>query len=348
MDTFRTRLSRFFALRFYAGLLLIGLLFTVISIVILVTPQEETVETDAEILSISEETVYNESDGTAGTAYTATVRYEVDGTEYEGQIACGTSEKEGGTMRVAYRPSSPGEIMSPGMEWFPYLMLAIGVIAIAFALIKGLKEIKEPASSQNQMDKVDLNAVDPAAREAVLNDNEPMVEYYFHFCKKLNQSYVLETPTRRAIYEANCERIGVFRPYLYDFVDCRTHQSSRRVVTHTSTSRFGNGSAGPGSVSIVHRSSFKIDEEVVWDILAKNGYSLETHINGIKVNFDVFHYGVKVAELEAAGSNILKDDAGSKLGDKLPGNGLYKVRCKDSDIENVFLAAFAVSRVELF
>ena len=113
------------------------------------------------------------------------------------------------------------------------------------------------------------------------------------------------------------------------------------------TKRYGSGS-GSFSLSTVSASEFKIDDVNNWDYLAKLGYSVEPQRDGIKLNFDVLHYGVPVARLEAAGVNILKDDKKSVLGDKLPATGLFKVSCKDSDLEGVFAACFCVSRVEFY
>ena len=82
--------------------------------------------------------------------------------------------------------------------------------------------------------------------------------------------------------------------------------------------------------------------------LADMGYSIEPKRSGIKLNFDVLHHGVPVAYLEAAGVNILNDDKKSLLGDKLTTTGLFKVSCRDSDLEGVFMACFCVSRAEFF
>ena len=85
----------------------------------------------------------------------------------------------------------------------------------------------------------------------------------------------------------------------------------------------------------------------VWDILGKEGYSLDPHFNGFKSYFDIYHYGVKVAKIELAGTKSYKEGASKILGD-VPIKGMFKVYSKDSDIDMVFLCAFILSKVELF
>ena len=208
---------------------------------------------------------------------------------------------------------------------------------------------------KNSKKKLDKNspfssaekAVDPSAAERIRNDSSPVNNYYFHWTGKLNQSYILETPEREAVYEAICDHIGVVTQYKFTFANRMTGESHEHKVSHTVTTRYGD-SSGNMSFSVVSASKFKIDGINNWDYLDKLGYSIKPKRSGIKLNFDVLHYGVPVAYLEAAGVNILKDDSKSVLGDKLPGTGLYKVSCRESDLEGVFMACFCAARVEFF
>ena len=99
--------------------------------------------------------------------------------------------------------------------------------------------------------------------------------------------------------------------------------------------------------SFVTSSNFKIDDVNVWDILGKEGYSLEPHFNGLKSYFDISKYGVKVAKIELAGTKAYKENANKLLGD-MPIKGMFKVYAKESDIDMVFLCAFILSKVDLF
>lgn len=190
-------------------------------------------------------------------------------------------------------------------------------------------------------------SADPAFAAQIRENGEPMSAYYFHWTGKMNQGYILETPEREAVYEAICDHIGVLTPYRYTFADRRTGVCRKHEVSHTVTKRSESGTEHL-TISVVTSSRFKIDGQDCWAYLSGLGYTVEPKRSGIKLNFDVLHCGVPVAFLEAAGVNILKDNAKNPLGDKLPGPGLFRVSCRDADVEAVFLACFCVSRVEFY
>ena len=174
------------------------------------------------------------------------------------------------------------------------------------------------------------------------------MNYYFHWTGKMNQSYVLETLERKPVFEAICDHIGVFTPYRYTFVNHITGNSEEHKVSHTVTTSSGNG-IGDISFSTITSSKFKIDGVDIWEIIKNNyGYSLQPKRDGLKINYDILKDGAPIAYLEAAGTNILKDGANSKLGDKLPGRGLFKVSCEEADVEGVFNVCFCLARVESF
>ena len=330
-------------IRFYISLLLVGLLFVVLSGIVISRPKAELVSADGVIERIES---YEGADGE--TQYRVFISYtDADGNRHEGleYPAYSSSMKEGGTVGVQYDPASPEMIQSSDGAFIPYLILAVGLIAIAAAIIKMVQDSKKvPGDSPFETVQ---KPVDPIIAEQVGNSDEPTKEYYFHWTGKLNQSYVLETPSRVAVYEAVCDKIGVLKPYRYTFTDRRTGVSREHEVTHTNTTRYGDGT-GHTSFSVVSSSGFKIDGRDNWAYLSDMGYSVVPERSGIKLNFSVRHGGVPVAYLEAAGVNILSDDAKNPLGDKLPATGLYKVSCRDADLEAVFVACFCVSRVEFF
>ena len=326
---------------FFIGLLLVGIIFTAIAGYLIFAPNDN-VETEATVIDImSEYDISNES-----TVYFATVKYSVDGKEYSGKVGCSSSTKVGDTMKIAYDPSNPG-VPSNVAGAIKYVFFGIGIVAVLVGLVMTVKTAKKKSEDMNYFDKVDKSNIDPAMVEEIKNNPEPTKEYYFHWRGKLNQSYILETPDRQPICEANCEKITLAKPFIFEFVDHISGRKKTCEVTHTLTSRYGVGD-GNFSFSIPNSSSFKIDGENNWVYLGKKGYSVEPHLDGIKLNFDVLHLGVKVAELKAAGANILKDGEGSKLGEALPATGLFKVYCKESDIPMVFMACFCASRVEFF
>lgn len=335
-------MKKLMKVRFWAGICAVGLLFTILSCVIIAAPKAETIQVEGTIVSIS---AYRDAGGEEQHEVLVTFT-DRSGVKHANipYPSYSSSMHEGDTVTVLYHADDPESIDSPGSKWIPYVFLAIGVCAAAVSAPKVVKAIKTPAAEMDQMNRVDMRSADPAEVEKLRSSTEPMADYYFHFCGKMNQSYILETTGRTPVFEAICDKIGVATPFTFTFLDHSTGLGTAHQVSHTVTTRYGNGAG----FSLPTSSALKIDGKETWDILAENGYSLTHHIDGIKLNFSLMHYGVKVAELTAAGTNILRDDPGSALGDKLPGTGLYKVSCRPSEVPMVFLACFTVSRVEFF
>jgi len=148
----------------------------------------------------------------------------------------------------------------------------------------------------------------------------------------------METPERQPIYEARCDKVGIVNKSIFTFINHINGKETKHFVGHTVEVSYDD---------FITSSNAKIDGTNVWDTIAKEGYSLEPHLNGIKPYFDVLHYGIKVAKIEPAGSNILKDGNNSKLGE-IPGIGIFKIYSKQSDIDMVFFCAFVLSKVKFY
>ncbi len=337
--------------RFFAGLLVVGIFFVALSCFALSHSQNDLPCAEGTITRIIE---YTDTDGSK--AYHIYVSYTDDkGNRFEDieYPSYSFTMNEGDSVEVLYDPEKPGEIQSPDADVAFTILLVIGIAVIAFAVFRIVKAVKKgsddgQSAEQNTNspfeDPVDM--YDPVRSEEIRCDIEPQSEYYFHWTGKLNQSYILETHARQAIYEAVCDHIGVFTPYRYTFADRITGKTVEHKISHTVTTRYGHGTES-SNFSAVGYSYFKIDDENIWEYIKKLGYSVVIKTDKLRRDFEILHYGVPVAYLEAAGVNILSDTSNhGKLGDKLTATGLFKVSCKPSDIEAVFLACFCVSRVE--
>ncbi len=337
ISAFMNKLKKYQKLRFAAGLILAGLLFTVIGAVLLSKPQKELLPVEAEVISVRSE----QAAGEEQRQYFAAVRYTVDGKSYESEIGCGSTVNKGDQLSLFYDPDQPEDLSTTDSNVILYVITALGAAALAYGIYQLVKTLKTKSDELDQLDRVREENVTEEQRASVLQNTQPEREYYFHFCGKLNQSYVMETPEREEICRADCEKITLVKPTLFTFRDLRTGEVRPVEVSHTVTSRYGSG-----SFSLPVKSDFSMDGVNVWDVLAEQGYSLEMGLKGIKMNFQLKRYGIPVGRLEAAGANILRDDKQYALGDALPGNGLYKVWCKDDDVAMAFVACFAVSRAE--
>ncbi|MBR0137276.1 MAG: hypothetical protein IJM15_02595 [Erysipelotrichaceae bacterium] len=220
---------------------------------------------------------------------------------------------------------------------------AIGIVSIFFG-IKGMGNATwEIQEKTNYFDMVNEEAAGPELIREIRENPQPLKDYYFHFCGKLNQSYVLETTDREPVYEFDCDKMGMLNDYIFTFRNCLTHEETSHNVSHTVTVSYGSD-----DFSLVDRSYFKIDGKNIWEYIAEMGYAVEPYLDKLAWSFRIRHYSVQVADLKAAGTNILKEYEGKKgLRDVPMMEGLYRVSCRQDDIEAVAIIAFAVSRVQI-
>lgn len=324
---------------FLLGLILVGALFAVFGGFAAFGEKAEYAQTDATVMSTRNE--YDEFQEMFQDY--ATVEYVVDGVTYTGEISCSDTTESGDIIVVQYNVADPNEVSLPGGEWVPYLFFGLGVVIVAIGVVLAVKTLSDK-STNAQFDQVDTTNVPQEEVARIANSNEQSGKYLFYFAGKLNQGYVLADENHTQIIVAECEKVQLFKPTHYTLTDNRTGNSTEHDLGHTTTISYGFN-----NVSIPTNSSFKIDGKDCWQFLADMGYSLEPHLQGITLNFDVKHYGVPVAFVRSAGSNILpqRQDKQSKLGN-IPTQGLYRIDCPPSELEAVFWVCVIISRVEFF
>ena len=226
--------------------------------------------------------------------------------------------------------------------WVTIAFLVVGLAAAYGGYIMSRKTISKSVADYNHLDKVDINMADEETIRQIRESDEEEHEYYFHFTGKMNQSYIMETPdTREAVWEARCDSFNAFKPYEYTFINHLTGSEKACKISHTM-----ENSTGDEFSSIIVSSYFKIDDENIWTHIGRLGFSMKPYLDDLAVSYEVFHYGVKVAEIAAAGREVFEkyeNSGGIKVG-----NGLYKIECRDSDIDDIGLIAFAVGRTHLF
>ena len=333
----RDFLRKYNMITFFVGLFIVGIVFLVAGVITFLQPKVEGVKVDAKIVNIERESTGFNSDGVEEFDHHVYVNYtDNDGLEHTNIEAYkySTTMKVGDVIEIEYNPNNPNEIVSQN-KMLDLIFIAVGAACVIFSLVKIVTTVKN--KNINEYNKVDMNKVSKEQIESVSSNNEEEKEYYFHFTGKLNQSYVMETPERKPIYEARCDKMGIVSKSDFTFINHLTGKEEKHKVGHTVEQSYNN---------FLTSSNAKIDNENVWNLIGKEGYSLEPHLDGIKPVFDVYKYGVLVGKIESAGRNILKDDSNSKLGE-IPGDGLFRIYCKESDIDKVFLITFIIARVKL-
>ncbi len=325
-------------LEYAVTLLIIGVIFIVLALIVILSPKKELISAEGVITNIeSFEDLSGETQNQVFVSFTDPSGILHENIPYP---AYNSGMSVGNSVEVLCRSDSCEEIEAPMGKIVPFVFLLIGCAAAAFSLRQIVNRKKDPSFSPFEASPSTEN---PAPSVNELNKDESVKEYYFHWTGKMNQSYILETPAREPIFEAICEQIELLKPSRYTFANRITGESRTRMISHTATTRYGKS-----HFTLVDASAFEIDGVNNWEFLHDLGYELVPRRNGIRLNFVVMKAGIAVASLEAAGTNILKDDAKNPIGDALPGPGLYRVSCKENDIEGVFYACFCASRVEFY
>ena len=334
----RDFIRKYKQITFFIGLFIVGIFFTIIGIMSISKPKIEGIEVTAKIINIIKEENGTNADGYTDYSYTVYVEYEDKNGNIHSNIEYPNYTDDlviGDTITVEYNPDNP-DLLVQNSTFTDYIFTAVGIIAVIISIIKIISVIKN--KDINEFNKVDMKNISQDKIDSIKNSTEEQKEYYFHFTGTNNQNYILETIDRKPVYEAICDKIGIISKYKYTCINHLTNEQKEHQVSHVLSSSYDN---------FVTSSKFKIDDVNVWDILGKEGYSLEPHFNGIKSYFDVSHYGIKVAKIELAGTKSYKEGASKLLGD-IPIKGMFKIYAKESDIAMVFLCAFILSKVDLF
>lgn len=335
------KIRKFEKVRNGIGAIIIGVVFIIISVLAMFAPEQEMGTTTATIVEIQEE--YDPT--VQETNYHVFVDYPAIGGMYR-HVELGsyhTGMKVGDEIEVEYFMDEPGTVQTPGGGFIVYIALVLGVIMLAVGIVQTKKSVHQSPSDLEEYNRVDLSGVSEADIERVKNDPSPMNRYYFHFAGHLNQDYELEDTAHRVVYEARMEKLELIRDTTYHFINHITHTEDVRKISHTVSVHTGGGS-GQFCYRVPIKSSFKVDGVRNWDYLAERGFGFDFRMNGLRPCFDVYHNGVKVADIETSGTNLYDDEESRSFIGKLPVNGLYRVNCKESELDNVFMTCFSIAR----
>ncbi len=332
---FLSKLRKIEKIKFYAGLILVGLVFSVLSGIALFAPHGEYLPVEATVVG-------KEAAGTSSDAeYRFFIDYTAGGQTFRNvEFSSFDAKTEiGDKVTIEYDSDNPANIRSEGGESVPYVILAVGLLALGFGLAKIGAAIRQPAAELDEFHLADAARQNEGSIVAP-DPEEPWEKYYYHFTGKMNQSNILETQDgRREVCYAEQIKMTALKPYIYEFRSRRTLKNVTREIGHTVSVTSGT----VYGFRIPIQKSFTIDGQNNWEFLASLGYTIDMELQGLKPCFTVMRGGVKVAYIETAGTDILTEGADRAVG-KVPVNGLYKVECAPSEADGVFLVCFCLDR----
>ena len=116
-----------------------GIIMIIVSVFmfIIMNNTKDYVRTDATVTKVELQTPETRDDRgeTVEATYKITVKYMVDGKEYEGILEEMPQYKEGQRFVIAYNPANPLDIVKPGGFWFAIFFAVAGVACIVFGII---------------------------------------------------------------------------------------------------------------------------------------------------------------------------------------------------------------------
>lgn len=109
-------------------------------------PETQATVTRAELF----EAERTDGDTRHDATYTITVRYAVDGVEYEGEYGVFPEMKPGETVTINYNPNDPRDIGQPNSMLLPYGIIAAGVAALAGGIVSIIQTRRKNGALKKQ------------------------------------------------------------------------------------------------------------------------------------------------------------------------------------------------------
>lgn len=226
----------------------------------------------------------------------------------------------------------------------PLVFMGLGTILFVTGLMRVVKELKTPAEEHKQYDRVKPDAAPPVDFVRADGFEEREEDFVFHFTGKANQSHVMKDANGAVVYEATTEKLLAIKPRPFVFRNCMNGQEETRMVSATVTTSAGGSDISDG---MTISSTFKIDGQDVWDLIAADGYGFRFSLHGIAAHYDVKRWQQPAGYAELGGTGLMNPKYKDNPLGKAPTNGIFKVHCKRSDVPGFFLICFAISHTEM-
>lgn len=335
------KIKKYSALRFSAGLVVIGIIFMIFGGIAAFNPSKNMEKTTATITNIE---VIGSDTADDTSSYLVSIKYKAHGRTYESVIgAYETGWEVGNKIEVSYDYKDPESVSYGDSNTVIIIVFIAGALATAYGVISFKKGMAKSSDDYAQYDRVKNIEFDPEKRAEVENNTEPRQDYVFHFTGKLNQSYVMKSKTDKEVYEAICDGIKLVKDTDFEFVNRLTGEKQEKKIGHTVTTTVNMNNLFGGNIT----SAFNIDGKNCWDALAEMGYSFKFSLNGAKCHYDVEHYGVPVGSIETAGTEVMNKKYENNPLAKIPANGIFRISCQPSEIDGMFMITFCITKTNI-
>jgi len=315
----------------------VGIILIVFGIIMLCFNTDQYLETSGTITSVTE--CPTEPD--EGQQYDLTVKYTVDGTEYETTFSnMGGNYSTGERIKVYYDPDDPKATTNSKLNGLiAPIMIAAGGLALVFGIYKTASAFKK---SRELYSSVPGGGHFPAEAFENFKNASGVTEYYFRFDgHSLKPGYLIEDAERNVLFEGKMKKQAIVGARTYEFRNHVTGESNLYEISHPVTQTYNDEFFSA-------KSWFKIDGKNVWDLLHDRGIRISTDLHS-KIPYMIYEItlnGSPFARVETSSVYVHEDDE-AKHKIKVPaGSMYYRIWTASDDLDTLFTTVFAISESE--
>ena len=288
--------------------------------------------TTATIVSIEEDPNYiPDPNSENDKQYIATAKYTVDGKEYTTKLdSYDPGYKVGGTVEIKYDPKDPSK-MTSGFGFGIYFMIAGGVIVLAVIILTVKKKISVKKLKETNGELTFAPSV----------KGEERTLYFLTDLGTVKVGHRLEDKNRSVIYEAKMTKFSPMSDFKFDFIDHEHNKTMPHLIGHAEESDWN-------SLLIDNNYSFTFDGKDVWKQLRKLGVKIDSRFGkaqGVMPSYSISRNGEELAYAENTSQYVHEDDEEAhKVASKMPVQGFYRVRTRETNLDLLFTILVAMAR----
>lgn len=132
-----------------AGITLVaaGIIFLVAAV-----QNRDFIRTESTVTKVEtdEEASIDEKGNPVDPTYKVTLKYTVDGTEYEGELGGVSKFSEGDKMTIYYDPADPSQITQTKSMLIPLAIIIVGIATLAGGIVSAVNAVKKYNKMRNQ------------------------------------------------------------------------------------------------------------------------------------------------------------------------------------------------------